>query len=191
MGGLPRWVGRAAALGLLLGVLAAIFAFGYLPVVSEFEAVDASTRDASDRLARYSRLAAARGALEAQLAALQRQLDTSGVYLAGENESLAAAEMQRRVKEAIKQGGGQVRSIQNLPTKVEDEFTRVSARVQFTGTISALQHVLHTIESVRPILFVENMDIKNRRSRRNLDETEEPVLTVRFDLYGYFRPEGP
>ena len=190
MGGLPRRTSRAAALGLLFGVLAAIFAFGYLPVRAAFETVDASTRDASERLVRYSRLAAARGQLEVQLAALQDQLAASGVYLTGENESLAAAGLQQRVKEAIRDGGGEIRSIQNLPAQTRDDFTRITARVQFTGSIMALQQVLHTLESVRPIVFIEKFDVKNRRVRRNADETVEPVLTVRFDLYGYLRPEG-
>lgn len=190
MGGLPRRTSRAAALGLLFGALAAIFAFGYLPVRAEFETVDASTRDASERLVRYSRLAAARGQLEVQLAALQDQLAASGVYLTGENESLAAAGLQQRVKEAIRDGGGEIRSIQNLPAQTRDDFTRITARVQFTGSIMALQQVLHTLESVRPIVFIEKFDVKNRRVRRNADETVEPVLTVRFDLYGYLRPEG-
>ena len=190
MGGLPRRTSRAAALGLLFGVLAAIFAFGYLPVRAAFETVDASTRDASERLVRYSRLAAARGQLEVQLAALQDQLAASGVYLTGENESLAAAGLQQRVKEAIRDGGGEIRSIQNLPAQTRDDFTRITARVQFTGSIMALQQVLHTLEAVRPIVFIEKFDVKNRRVRRNADETVEPVLTVRFDLYGYLRPEG-
>ena len=191
MGELPRWISRAAALGLLFGLLAAIFAFGYLPVRAEFETVDASARNASEHLVRYTRLAAARDQLEARFAALQDQLESSGVYLAGETESLAAAGLQLRMKEAIKESGGQVRSIQNLPAQAEDDFTRISARVQFTGSISTLQQVLHALEAVRPIVFIENIDIKNRRVRRSAEEPVEPVLTVRFDLYGYLRPEGP
>ena len=39
-------------------------------------------------------------------------------------------------------------------------------------------------------MFIDNLDVKNRRARNpKKAEQENPELVIRFDLYGYLRPE--
>ena len=65
-------------------------------------------------------------------------------------------------------------------------------RVQLSGTTSALHKVLYRLESGKPFLFLDNLDIGNRRARRrrkNQTQDQNPELRVRFDLYGYLRED--
>ncbi len=59
-----------------------------------------------------------------------------------------------------------------------------------TVTLEPLQNVLYTLESAKPYLFVDNLDVRRRVQRRRRKQTQpeaESRLTVRFDLYGYIR----
>jgi general secretion pathway protein M len=191
MQSLPTWIGRAAALSLLLALIGAIFIFAVQPLSRVHQETDDAIDAAGESLRRYERLAATRPALQKQFEQVRAQQDSSGFYLTGETDGLAAAELQDLVNATIAANGGQLRSIQILPAKAEGEFKRVSVRVQFTTTIERLARILYALEAGRTYLFIDNLDIRNRRarSRKKEPDPEGPKLTVRFDLYGYLRPD--
>jgi general secretion pathway protein M len=84
-----------------------------------------------------------------------------------------------------------LRSIQTLPAEADGEFLRVAVRVQFTASLESIHHILYTLETNRPFVFLDNLDVRNRRVRRRKElENTDPDLTIRFDLAGYLRPEG-
>ena len=61
--------------------------------------------------------------------------------------------------------------------------------MQFIGPIAALHPILYALESERPFVFLDNLDVRNRRARRRAElEDLDPQLTIRFDLSGYLRP---
>ena len=89
----------------------------------------------------------------------------------------------------IERHGGTVRSIQSLPGQDDEEFRRVSVRVQFTGTTESLFQAVYSLETARPFVFVDNLDIRNRRSRRRANQqSDNPALNVTLDLSGFVRP---
>ena len=192
MQSLPTWIRRIAALGLLFGLIAGIFLFAVQPVSRAHRQTDEAIQEASESLQRYERLAALRPALQKQFDQVRRQQDSSGFYLTGETDGLAAAELQDLVKATITANGGQLRSTQTLPAKAEGDFKRVSVRVQFTTTIEQLARILYALEAGQTYLFVDNLDIRNRRarSRKKEPDPDGPKLTIRFDLYGYLRPDA-
>lgn len=190
MDALPAWISRSAALALLLGLAAAAFLFVVQPMSRAHEATDRGIEEARDSLRRYERLAGTRLGLEKQFEEIEARQASSGFYLTGATDGLAAAELQDQVNATIKGNGGQLRSIQILPAQTEGDFKRVSVRVQFMSTTERLARILYALEAGGTYLFIDNLDIRNRRarSRRNDPEPEGPMLTVRFDLYGYLRP---
>ena len=189
-GRLPRWVSRSAALSLLAGVAAACYLLVLAPTLEAYGRTQSDVREKVKQLEHYQRVASTRRAVEAQLAELEVRQAESGVYLSGATDALAAAELQDRVKAIIQASGGALTSTQALPVKTEGTLRRVSVRVQFTGTIEALHQAVYDLETYKPYLMIDNIDVRNRQRRRRADQPEpEARLTIRLDLYGYLWPE--
>ncbi len=188
-GTMPTWISRLAAVGLLIAVVAAIAVFGVLPILQAYEDTEIALERAKEQVTGFERVARGRSAYEARLAELTARESASQVYLQGATDALAAARLQDQVSGLIERHGGTVRSIQSLPGEDDDEFRRVAVRVQFTGTTVSLFQALHSLETARPLVFVDNLDIRNRRSRRRSNQqADNPALNVSLDLSGFVRP---
>jgi len=188
---LPPWMSRLMALALLLGLVLLAYAVVVAPLVAGYRQSEDAVAEAQELLAGYRSVAARRDVLEAQLAALSARQDDSGLYLAGATDALAAAALQDHVKGAIEGSGGNLRSIQILPGEDDEGFRRVGVRAQLTATVNDLLRILHEIEGGTPFLFVDALEVNNRRARRRSrdePETMDPVLLVRLDVAGYQQP---
>ncbi len=189
---LPRWTSRLAALALLAGVLVLFYAVVVAPLASGYVETGRAIAQAREALGRYQRIARSREAFEQRLEELRVRQSASGVYLSGSTDALAGAELQELVNKTVEAGGGRQRSVQILPVKTDGEFRRVGVRVQMTATVAQLARVLYALEAGPPYLFVDNLDIRNRRARRRRNRPIEmdPTLLIRLDLSGYLRPEA-
>ena len=187
---LPPWASRAAALALLLAVLGLVYIYLAGPLIEAYRTTD-EERERLAKLHAATRPSRRPGkAYEQQLEVLSQRQAGRGVYLTGETDSLAAAELQDRVREVIRQQGAKLRSIQILPVKADGGFQKVTVRVQFSATLSKVHSILYDLEAEKPFAFVDNLDIRNRRgTRRSATENLDPELMIRFDLSGYLRPE--
>lgn len=190
MTNLPKWANRTAAVSILFVLLGAVYLFVVGPLVDAYRSADEAIELTGDQLAHYKNISKNYPALKAQLEKLSRRQAASGVYLAGDTDALAAAGLQEDVSATIEKNGGKLRSIQILPVTNDGDFKRVSVRVQLTATLGAFTQILYTLEAGKPVVFVDNLDVKNRRARRtNKDQEQDPELVIRFDLFGYLRPE--
>lgn len=187
---LPPWVSRMAAAALLVAVLSTTYFYGLMPLLAAYRDMDTQIGQAEELLAGFERIAARRPAYESQLEALSRQQSGIGVYLSGQTNALAAAELHDLVKDTVEAHDGQIRSIQILPVKADGAFTRVSVRVQLSANMESFHRVLYALEAGKPFVFVDNLDVRFRRARRRaaLKETD-PLLLIRFDLQGYLWTE--
>ncbi len=188
----PGWVSRLAALALSAGVAFALYVFVAAPIVAGYAETDAAVAQAAELLDRYRRVAAARPVLQDRLDALKSRQSEIGTYLSGETDALAGAELQELVNATVAKGGGGLRSVQILPVKADGDFRRIGVRVQMTATIAQVLRVLHGLEAGSTLLFVDNLEVSNRRARRRRNQPVEmdPTLLVRLDLFGYLRPEA-
>ncbi len=188
----PGWVSRLAALALSAGVAFALYLFVVAPIVADYAETDAAVARAADLLDRYRRVAAARPALQQRLDALKSRQSEIGTYLSGDTDALAGAELQELVNATVAKSGGGLRSVQILPVKSDGGFRRIGVRVQMTATIAQVLQVLHGLEAGSTLLFVDNLEVSNRRARRRRNQPVEmdPTLLVRLDLFGYLRPEA-
>lgn len=188
---LPGWISRLAAVLLLVGLAATAYVFVVPPLVAGYVGDREALADARERLGRYRRIAATRPDLEAQIDAMEDRGAARGNYLTGRTDALAAAELQNRVKKIIETNGGKLRSIQAVPGKADGAFQRVTIRVQLAAPIDSLYRTIYALEAEKPFLFLDNIDIGNRRRgrRKKTPDATDPALTVRFDLFGYLQPE--
>jgi hypothetical protein len=183
-------VSRLAAVALTAGIIVGLYGLVIAPLIAAYDQVATALEETDALVVRYGRIAQKRADLEQRLAALEKRQFASGVYLEGDSDSLAAATLQERVQATIQSGGGKQRSIQILPAKSDGGFQRVSLRVQLTGTMRTLFDIIYALEAGRNHLFIENLDVRNRRARRRARvEDSDPELTIRFDVTGYLRPE--
>ncbi len=188
----PDWVSRLAALALSAGVAFGLYIFVAAPIVASYAETDAAVAQAAELLDRYRRVAAARPALQERLDALKSRQSEIGNYLGGETDALAGAELQEKVNATVAAGGGALRSVQILPVKAGGGFRRIGVRVQMTATIAQVLRILHGLGAGSTLLFVDNLEVRNRRAprRRNQPVEMDPTLLVRLDLFGYLRPEA-
>jgi general secretion pathway protein M len=184
------WLNRAFALFLLFALVAGIYLAGIKPLVGAYRANQESIEDARLQVARFQAVAAEADALKAKVTEIEELHASRPYYLTKATDALAAVELQDRVKLAVSDNGGTIRSIQALPGEKDGQLQRVTLRVQMTTTITSLFNIVHALETSQPFLFLDNIDIKGRPVRDTKQGTaSDPTLSVTLDLYG-FRPPG-
>ncbi len=173
----------------LLVLLVAVI--GVLPLAEKARMTDEALEFNREMMARLSRSAAHPGSYDAQIEVLLARINDSGLYIRADTEPLAAAAVQEHLKRAVGLHGGELRSVQSLPSLPEENLTRIGLRVVMTGVLGPMIHVLHELETGEPYLFVDNLQIKSTKRRRRRTQ-EQPVgrLSIRFDVYGYLPPEA-
>lgn len=190
----PRISPRLSRL-LALAILVFVLVVPYVAIVRPYLDALAANRDAISEQAalrdRYVGLAAGDAASDTGAAdAGDESSDEGGgesAYLEGASEALVAADLQNRVKTVVQDNGGVLNSTQILETTSESGFRRLAVRVRMSAGMDAIYKVLYELETQRPFLFIDNIDI-NARTVRLPDRKRETVeLIVTFDLFGFMR----
>ena len=186
------WVSRATALGLLVAVLVILYSLVFGPLFTAYGELNGAIGQSADLLNRYQRIIAQQPTLKALLEQVNESHTESGVYVPGNTDALAAARLQEIVNSRVESNGAQVRSVQILPAREDGDFRRVGVRIQMTASIASIARILYAFEAGDTYLFIDNLEISNRQSRRLGDGSQDadPVLLVRLDLTGYVRPES-
>jgi hypothetical protein len=139
-------------------------------------------------LARYRHLAESRAELKARLQEIQAKPAAQAGYLAGESESLVAAELQNLVRSTIERDGGRLESTQVLPPVSEGAFRRITLRVRMSADARGLFQIFYDLESSLPYLFLDGIDIASHEHRSARPSAEEGGnLSVGYDVYGFMR----
>ena len=190
---LPLAVRRLAALGILAGLAAGLVAAVAIPVQSAHVALDRSIADLEVRLERYALLAEEQPILEAQRAIMEERLPGEADLVGGGSDALAGASLQELATRIISDAGGLVERAQVLSVKTDGSLKPISLRMQFSGTIAALQRSLHALESGRPLLFIDAVDVHGKSGEVKKvrdDPSLNVMLQVTIDIHGYRREGG-
>ena len=188
---LQRLLSVALLLLLLLGAYILIDRY----LLGQYEFYQDNIAELQDRLQRVRNIIAMRPDLEARLQQTRQDDSIDAYYLQQSSSTLAATELQQLVKSAIESNGGDLVSTQILPVSDEGAFSRIAIRVQMTGDTATLQKMLHTLESARPLLFVDNLQIRSQPIRQRDPDNRNQIkveirLTTQFELAGYVRRGG-
>lgn len=184
------WVSRLTAFGLLIAALLLVYAVFIGPLIAAYSQINGAIAQSNELLSRYQRVIGQHSALRDMLDRLSENHTQSGFYVPGDTDALAAARLQEIVNSRVESNGAQVRSVQILPAREDGEFRRVGVRIQMTASIGAIARILYAFEAGDTYLFVDNLEISNRRSRRRIGTGRgvDSELLVRLDLAGYVRP---
>lgn len=180
---LPPKQSRIFAIALLLALLSLIALAVAGPVLLLHQHYDQALENLSDRLTRYSRVAAMRPEIESQLKIAQAK-QASRFYLKSSGPSLAAAEIQDIAKIVIEQHGAKLTSMQILPHKDENGLRQVTVNIQLSGKFQALHQVIYALENTQPYLFIDNASIRSPLSYSSPNPADAE-LYVQFDLAGF------
>ncbi|HET6159922.1 MAG TPA: type II secretion system protein GspM [Dongiaceae bacterium] len=190
------WMSRLAAVLLLIVVIEAAYSLVAEPILIGYREANKAIEEGREQLSHFQRLAAGRPVLGKLLERLAADQGSETYYLSGGTDALAAVALQDRVRDLVDANGGNLRSMQPLLGVDEQGFRRITVRVEMTATIEPLFETLYALETGMPVLFVENLDIQSRSTRRRSSQVamqvaadDAPLLTVGFDLSGYMPVE--
>jgi general secretion pathway protein M len=186
---------RVAALLLLLLAVGALYLLVDRVLVAKYRFYQAHLEQQQGRVAQLERMAASREPIQRAIAGIQQDPAAATQYLPQSAPSLAAAELQQRVKSVVEAVGGTLRSTQALPPTEEGGAVKVTVSAAMTGDTESLRKILYELESQTPLLFVDNLDVSARENRPRLPSGQlasytRVQLSVQFEVSGYLRKEG-
>jgi general secretion pathway protein M len=187
-----RWL----ALALLLAVLGLLYLLFLHPWFTRpLREADARIAELQDRDARVRALLLQAPQIQQRLAEMDARGSASGFLLEPTVELATAALIQQleRVVQEVSPGNRGCAIINRAPLTGEPppgRYRRVTVQVRLRCGNAETLGVLHALESARPYLFVDVVNIAAQRyfaiPGNNLPQ--EGGLDVSFDLYGYLRP---
>ncbi|WP_305910015.1 type II secretion system protein GspM [Methylomarinum sp. Ch1-1] len=183
-----RWM----AIGLLLCVVMLVIFAAIVPLVSTGLAYHEEKQELAFRLQRYRQIAARKDDVAESIKRIKQQYQAQGYFSNRDTVALASADLQKFIKSAIAQAGGELTSTQVLPSSHQDGLLRISVKVRMSGDIEVLRNVLYEIESSVPVVIIDQIDVRPVRGRRNRKTRRiEPSnrLNVNFQAVSFMRAE--
>lgn len=182
-----RWL----ALGLLAAVALLIIMVLIVPLVSAGFEYNETKQDLAFRLKRFKGVIASKDKVFANAEKIKQQFAGQQYFSDRETVALASADLQKLIKTTISAAGGQLTSTQVLPSKTtEDDITRITVKVRMNGSIEDLRSVLYEIEMSKPLMIIEELDVRPVRGRRNRKTRKiEPSnkMNVNFQVASFMR----
>lgn len=152
---------RGAAIALLGAFVLVVLCAIAIPVGLAHRHYDLALDDLVGRLERFERLAAARPALEQKLEAV-RAKGSRRFFLKANTASLAAAELQEQVRQAVERSGARLGSIQPAQAREEGGFRQVGVTVQLNANIGSLRRLLLSLDAAEPFLIVDGLTVRSQ-----------------------------
>lgn len=190
---MPNWKHRLAALALLVLVGGGtLYLLIDLAVIDRYHFYRTRLEREQERLEQLQRMAASREPLQQSIAKIQLDRGITMQYLPQSTASVAAADLQQRVKTIVEAAGETLRSTQVLPTVEEGNIVKVTVSVSLTGDANSLLKILYNLEALTPLLFVDNLEVTGREIRPRLPNGRVAnygriQLNVQFEVAGYLR----
>lgn len=187
---------RLLALALLLAVLGLLYLIVVHPLFTQPMLVaDARIDDLRDRDARVRALLGQAPQISKRLAELDARGRVADFLAEPTTELATAALIQQleRVVEEVSPGNSGCAITNRAPLSDEPppgRFRQVTVQVRLRCGNAETLAVLHALESARPYLFVDALNISSQRyfAIPGNSPPQEGGLDVSFDLYGYLRP---
>jgi general secretion pathway protein M len=183
---------RLLALAILAAVIASLWVVMARPMLAVLFTADDDQARSLKLIAAYKRAAADRPALEARLGELRtREAGLAGL-IDGATSAIAAGNLQSEVKKVVEGRHGESRSAQNLPSATAEGFEKVAIRYDLSVPMSALEALLYDIETHRPYLFVDGLEISTpENATPDAPGANDPKLAIRLSIGGYRRMAAP
>ncbi len=148
---------KIAAIGLAMLALLLMYVVLVSPVTGRLAALDEQIEEQRRLLGRFmDQLETTKGDAAGEAATLK---SLNFVVLAGHSEQIKAASLQARVTKAADDIGIRLASLAVIPARSEDGVRVVGVDVQLQADLRRLQDLLIALETKRPTVFVDALQI--------------------------------
>ncbi|MES9975519.1 type II secretion system protein GspM [Candidatus Thiodiazotropha sp. LNASS1] len=184
---------RILAVAILIVILVTVSVLALYPAWSMNTTYSARIEDTQFQIQRYQRIANQDERYQLEFNKLKRVQQSDSRYLQSKTDSLANAELQRRIKQVVAAGQGEIISTQTAPISQEEILNKIAIRVRMKSTLENLKQIMYQLESQKPYLFIENISLRSRHiPRRRLPKTKEiekqlRMLDLEFLVVGYIK----
>jgi general secretion pathway protein M len=103
------------------------------------------------------------------------------VFLEGESDAIRLADLQSRLSEAAQSIGARLSSTQPVPPRDDLGVRLIGVQTQLSTTIEQLQKMLFELESAKPLLIIQAVNVSRGPDRDGEEVTE---LDVRLTVLG-------
>lgn len=86
------------------------------------------------------------------------------VYSTDQSAMQISLDIQKRLTDIVSRNGGIVQTVTPQVSK-GDNYTAAGVRINLLGSVESLIGILHDIENARPLMIIEEMDIKQQWQR--------------------------
>jgi Type II secretion system (T2SS), protein M subtype b len=180
MDSLSPQVRRFAAVGLLLLLILALVGFVLEPVVLKWSSN--VHRIERERL----RLMQLGASMETSVSVTSPELESrrravGDLQVRGQAEAQQHAALQEALRALAQRSGIRVQSLRTIPTFERDGVHLVGAHVNLTSSLDSIQKLILDIETSRPLVFVDGLEISSAVSRdRSAKSDVEMNVVVRL-----------
>ncbi|MEM9442815.1 MAG: type II secretion system protein GspM [Pseudomonadota bacterium] len=184
-------VSRTLALAILAALVLGVFLFAIEPAMSTYQNNRDEIARSKQLLQRYEALIAERPGLIERIEALDADDSNATAFLENTDEALAGVELQDLVSAVVDTAGGSVKSIQVLPAIDVEEgppLRKSGVKLRFSADIDMLAETLFELETMEPLLFIDQLQVTAARTRQGRNEADmAPELDVRIDVFSFAR----
>jgi general secretion pathway protein M len=183
-----RWVAIGLLFSAVILISVAIFIPWYGAINKTMEDIDSLIF----RIKRYERIISSRGEVLSAIEQGRTDINSLGYLYTQSTASLAAAELQKRLKEIIVAAGGELSSTQVLPHKEENGLVSITVKVKVVGNMEMLRSLLYEIDIEKPLMSINQISIvpsPKRIGKRVLSAKNSGTVTLQLNVVGYMKKE--
>jgi hypothetical protein len=184
-------ISRAVAVMLLFGSVVFIISLFGLPIWWLHQHYDDAIQSLDDQRLRYARVAGNAPLIRDAIVTV-REKDARQHYLQATNSTLAGAELQDLVRNAIESSKGRLISLQAQAAKEESGHQRVTVKAQYNAAMVPLLASLHAIENAKPYALIDTLSIRSVQGRivgKPIGLVTETEVFVQTDVSAYVASE--
>jgi hypothetical protein len=176
---------RLLALSILAAVVVLCWSLVVRPVIALSSDRAAEIEADTEQLDHLQLVIAHRPELERRANALHAQFAAAGGFWAGVSPAAIAASVQDRLRQAVTDSGGRVKSTSGVSETTEHGFRKLTVRFSIEGTLDTVQKTLAAVETATPALFVDSLKLAPQG--RDADAETPPMLDLDLDVAGYMK----
>ncbi len=180
--------GRLAAVGLLVLPLIFLGHYALRPLLSAYMSYHDDIAALHEEIGRYRGVIAELPALRTSIDRLGRTQPLRPYLLGGDNPALAAASLQRQLRNLADEHDATLVSVRVEPAVADGDLERIRVRARLQTSSRGLRDTLHGLESSRPYLFVEQLSASTRQSRRRSSTPANSMIEVQIVVSGLRAP---
>ena len=183
IGAVQRILSKLLAIALLAGVTLFAYALIIEPVAARFRDVREHITEQRQLLGRLTATATQDG--EARVIERLAKQQTGGmIYLPGSSDAVRVAELQSLIGKITEAEGVAIRSTRAVPPRERDGLRLLGVEVQMSASVEQLQRILQALETGRPYLFVETLQVSPPPLLSADNQSAGTALEVRLGLLG-------